>query len=294
LGFVSNLREASIAAMSRLPSKQIMLMDITALPDAALNCVASFFPVIEKALFSIAFVHQRHIIIGNDVQEEIEHIDFMDIDENLASRLTDVELSNILQGIDAVNITKTLKLTNCSLIRGRGLEPLRGSTKLQLIDLSLLKHNSCVPCGPHTSFSAEEVIPILDSIIDRGQESTLKCIQYPYYWIDDDDNELVLAFHDRFRRHLLEQHQHICMYCPAHAMNSKSCYVCLKVVIYCDGCHNEPDIHGCYNCDKNHCLECVDLNLCQDCYGEFCSGCSVTCEECGLWSCNSCISDHFC
>ena len=108
----------------------------------------------------------------------MEQIDFQDIDKNLARRLTDGNLCGILSSIDAVNGLKILKLTNCYGIRGSGLEPLHGSTVLELLDL----------CPCNISYATATVIPILDSIIERGWlrehevGSRLKWIQFPGSW----------------------------------------------------------------------------------------------------------------
>eukprot|EP00985_Skeletonema_marinoi_P006094 scaffold2645_cov96-Skeletonema_marinoi.AAC.1 len=70
----------------------------------------------------------------------METLDFEDIEEDLAIKLSDGDISAVLTCIDAVNRLKTLKLTNCINIIGVGLEPLRGSSIIEQIDLSLVEN----------------------------------------------------------------------------------------------------------------------------------------------------------
>ena len=57
-------------------------------------------------------------------------LDFSDIGRDLASKLTDSDMSSILdlESIDAPNRLKVLKIIGCKNISGVGLEPIRGST----------------------------------------------------------------------------------------------------------------------------------------------------------------------
>ena len=53
-------------------------------------------------------------------------------------RLSDEDMGAMLVCIDAVHTLKKLKLAHCFNIVGHGLEPLRGSTSLRQVDLSLV------------------------------------------------------------------------------------------------------------------------------------------------------------
>ena len=66
--------------------------------------------------------------------------------------------------IDGVHKIKSLKLTNCFGITGSGLEPLRGSTVLQYIDLSLVGDHENPSIDPEPPISASVVIPEVYSI----------------------------------------------------------------------------------------------------------------------------------
>ena len=92
-------------------------------------------------------------------------------------------INSALLCIDAVNKLKKLRITNCVNITGIGLEPLRGSAVIQQIDLSL----TCDGEGPSTldlelSISFGIVLPILDSIIERG---VVQHITLPRIWRDE-------------------------------------------------------------------------------------------------------------
>ena len=119
-------------------------------------------------------------------------LDFGEIEKDLAARLSDDDISAILQHIDAVNKLKRLRLTNCTKITGVGLEPLRGSTIIEQIDLSLTNDGESPRLDPEPSVSCELVLPILDSIIAEhvlptldsiiARECALKYLQFPYKW----------------------------------------------------------------------------------------------------------------
>lgn len=53
----------------------------------------------------------------------------------MASKLTDDDLRDTLLCVNAGDKLKRIKLTNCVSITGHGLEPLRGSSVLEQIDL---------------------------------------------------------------------------------------------------------------------------------------------------------------
>ena len=65
-------------------------------------------------------------------------MDFGDIEKELAVKLTDDDIKGVLLSINSINNLMTLRLTNLLSITGVGLEPLRGSTMIEKIDLSLV------------------------------------------------------------------------------------------------------------------------------------------------------------
>ena len=112
-------------------------------------------------------------VLGHGACFNSDTLDFGEISSILASKLTDDDIASILVSIDAKNTLKVLKLIGCDNISGAGLEPLRGSSVLEQIDLS----TSIYTFGLATSadlFSAnfpwrfalseDAVVDILDSI----------------------------------------------------------------------------------------------------------------------------------
>ncbi|KAL7490604.1 hypothetical protein ACHAWT_000175 [Skeletonema menzelii] len=155
------------------------------LPSVVLAHVAKYLGAPSRALFSAALSdknaavstvssERNSAIVGNDWST----LDFGDIEHSLSERLTDKHISSVLSCIDAVNELKTLKLTNCLNITGAGLEPLRGSTIIEQIDLSLVGKN-CNPAdlSPYPPISCDHVLPILDSIIEREGCSISRCLE---------------------------------------------------------------------------------------------------------------------
>ena len=64
-------------------------------------------------------------------------IDFGWVSKEMASKLTDDQLKKLLVKCHAREVTTILKLTGCVSLKGKGLEPLRGSIALREIDLRL-------------------------------------------------------------------------------------------------------------------------------------------------------------
>ena len=128
-----------IAAAGGSPQEVRCLTD---LPSGILAHVASFLAVPSKALFAVALdgnsaalpSERSSAIVGSN---EWGTLDFGGIEEELAIKLKDDDISTLLLCIDAVNWVKRLKLTNCVNITGVGLVPLCGSAIINQIDLSL-------------------------------------------------------------------------------------------------------------------------------------------------------------
>ena len=74
-------------------------------------------------------------------------LDFVDLEDNLACKITDEELSAILVCINAKATLKKMILSNrCNKLTGIGLEPLRGSVVLEEIDIGTLTYQSFADC----------------------------------------------------------------------------------------------------------------------------------------------------
>eukprot|EP00581_Thalassiosira_minuscula_P007285 CAMPEP_0183709908 /NCGR_PEP_ID=MMETSP0737-20130205/5850_1 /TAXON_ID=385413 /ORGANISM="Thalassiosira miniscula, Strain CCMP1093" /LENGTH=196 /DNA_ID=CAMNT_0025938125 /DNA_START=8 /DNA_END=595 /DNA_ORIENTATION=- len=175
-------------------------LNISDLPDALLIAVAEFLPKTLVALFSSVFSTVKSglpsatskAIVSffreTKYDEPWEVLDFLDVEKSLRVKLTDDDISEVLKCTDAKNKLKTLKLTHCFQVSGRGLELLRGSAVLEQLDLSLVGlheppelifFNGMRVLSPH--ISEEYALPILDSLIENDC-SLLMQMQFPQKW----------------------------------------------------------------------------------------------------------------
>ncbi|KAL7447822.1 hypothetical protein ACHAWC_000131, partial [Mediolabrus comicus] len=157
------------------------------LPIGILELTASFLAAPSRALFAVALATDENNNPRNENYSSVagsdwDTLDFGDIEKDLATRLSDEDISSVLQLIDAVNKLKRLRLTNCTKITGSGLEPLRGSTIIEQIDLSLAADGENPRFDIDPPISCETVLPILDSIITADTPCAIKHLQFPYKW----------------------------------------------------------------------------------------------------------------
>ena len=189
-----------------------------------------------------------------------EVLDFSDLDTLLSKRLMDDDVCAVLACINAKDNLKTLKLQGCVNIRGYGLEPLRGSTVLEQVDLS----SECSqfqepPRSTITSTSklSEEVVtPILLSITSLQQVHLPGKIP---------PGSTTNPFYSQFQ-----------------GLGDAYCYVCRKS---CD------TVDKCSCCTKTYCKECVPVHSCGSCNKKFCLGCQYTIQneigfDCGNPDCH--------
>ncbi|KAL7528858.1 hypothetical protein ACHAXR_002672 [Thalassiosira sp. AJA248-18] len=153
---------------------------------------------------------------------------FSDIEESLIQKLTDNDIGCILVCINAKESLKKIRLCNNENLVGHGLEPLRGSAKLEEIDLGFQM----------TTLSPESVIPILDSIID-AEGNSLRKFRLPNNWeTGQARNETPLRqFFAKFNQLMLSKDVKCCecsKLCRSNAEHS-SCQVCFKRI--CAGCN---------------------------------------------------------
>ncbi len=238
-----------------------------------------------------------------------ETLDLGDIEIYLAARLSDDDLSSVLQHIDAVHKLKRLWVTNCINIRGAGLEPLRGSTIIEQIDLSLTAigdpARDILPYQPF--ISCDLVLPILDSII-AAEGCSLKHLQFPYKWRRDRDRSTDSDFHAfivRYNDMRRSRDTITCLNCNEdlppdgsrwitnvddeyYGLHGFTCFQCLKHYCYdCDG----PDLTCCCKCDRDYCKDCVRVDECAKCDDFACEHCSKTCDECNETICSECVEN---
>lgn len=337
------------------------VLHISDLPDGFLADVAKYLPTPSRAIFAVAMtapssswrefnwghrqppsVTSKAIILTSDWGV----LDFAEVERSLAKKLTDDDLGAILGCIEAaeasnwwvhfwslrgeaalqvlargVTFIKTLKLTGCVNIVGHGLEPLRRCTRLEQIDLSLVKQHespeiSTVGLGRGPLISARACIPILDSIIST-EGNNLKHIQFPKKWRRRGTYVVVSDFLHKYNA-LLENRGLSCSRCTMRIENSESgfeyesgsqrytCYKCTQH--FCDTCRDEdgdPFLWYCFNCEKNYCSDCVEASdrgfcwcenpLCKECEkacdcceDSVCAECVNVCECCGCAQCEHC------
>ncbi|KAL7425610.1 hypothetical protein ACHAXM_000085 [Skeletonema potamos] len=236
-----------------------------------LSYVANFLATPSRALFAVALDEssdslrneRSYAIAGN----QWDVLDFGEIEKELTVKLTDDHIERVLQCIDAVNKVKRLKLTNCVNITGAGLDPLRGSTVIEQIDLSLVGEHQRPFLDPDPLILAAVVLPILDSIFEREGYS-LKHLQFPHVWRRvrsefsaflgrcNQKRELPLKGDDWF---VVNNPQMV-------GTQNNTCCVCLNN--YCIDCmSDEVDdrymIDFCGACHRNYCIECSAIELCE-------------------------------
>ncbi len=218
-----------------------------------------------------------------------------------------MRLGAILVCIDAKNKLKRLNLTNCFNVVGHGLEPLRSSTVLRILDLGLYRHFETpfrLKGAPKYSFrkiklSEGPVCDIADSIL-REDRMSFKRLQYPYEWyrkneLGRDGNISGIAFCDVDK---LMRTERIKEFVEGHddaILNLFSCCVYFNYDsrdTFCSQIRKGSDWYGydlemtdkctrcfekhfavCYHCDEILCIQCAHSNGCIDCKAIYCLRC---------------------
>ncbi len=295
------------------------------LSSGALTHIASFLAVPSRALFALALSvtsEESMTIVGT----QCDILDFGEIHKDLAAKLTDDHISDVLLSVNAANRVKRLRLTGCVNITGAGLEPLRGSLVIEQIDL-------CLGWGPEIAgaelpISCNHVLPILDSIIEQ-ETCALKHLHFPYAWrwnrtIDSEFDHFVMRYNQMWAR---RQEALSCMKCSADLPQSRpdgrgpwvqnvvgpwmhnmagywsgygtqlhTCYGCLKH--YCRNCESDISrgklLDTCTECNRVYCADCSPVIACAglECHTRLCSGCTSderTCRNCGNTCCDGCF-----
>ena len=299
-------------------------LHINDLPIGILLDVASYLPKLSRGLFAVALQpplssigRTRGTASYGDIVAPLgqwEELDFGSIYELhvsgallLVSKLTEDDISSILWCIDAVNSVKRLKLTGCTAITGRCLEPLRGSTVIEVIDFfntSETLVNTDIVEG--SSLSEDVVLPILDSVI-ASDDCSLKYVVLPEKWRQTQSVGLV-RFLERYDRHLASITP-VCSVCETtidppfvqyeagvwndwenFGCQENTCDVC--VGMHCLECQEDQEIDHCHTCNKSFCSGCVKMWQCQECEARACGKCFESsmrrCGECHEILCKSC------
>jgi len=288
------------------------------LPDGIFTLVSEYLAKPSSALFAVAVTSKSwRTKVGFGEQQQLailsssswDALDLGDIDNDVAEKLTDDDIFAMLMCIDAKQTLKTLKLSGCVNITGRGLEPLRGSTVIEHIDLSLVKQHESPNIDPVPPISKKNVLPILDSIV-TAEGSSLKLMVLPKKWRTStaETTELIGFLHNY--KQLLESRRHRCLQCdstpgtsghdafdsmievaqqdPIFGLQNYVCHKCFGNFCYdCGDGDGEGPLGYCEKCERDYCQMCVSSGYCNACNDSFCSECSPMKE------CSNC-HDIFC
>jgi len=248
--------------------------------------------------------------------DQWDTLDFVDIEKSLAYKLKDDDLHAVLTSINAKQTLKTLKLTNCINIIGHGLDPLRQTNVLKLLDLSLVgkydnpskvhydEEGHAIRDQQRNLMSPEVVLPVIDSII-ASDRCALRYIVFPYmwHWRRVECAALFDGFAGRYNERF-ERSRLSCANCSTSNILSTSlgnvhpwmdrlsqynvCYDCLKSI--CRGCAAgewDDKLKFCERCQKYFCSDCVKVGECEHCSETVCRGCNKTCDQCESIFCDN-------
>eukprot|EP00984_Skeletonema_dohrnii_P026276 scaffold15598_cov144-Skeletonema_dohrnii-CCMP3373.AAC.3 len=286
-----------------LPDQLSSCLSINYLPDSILRFIGEYLRKSSRAIMASA--------LSRSACFESDTLDFSDTGRDLAPKLTDSDISNILVSIDAVNALKVLKLIGCENITGTGLDPLRGSAVLEQIDLSS-SDNATIANGEDLfspnfpwcfTLSEDAVIPILDSIIAE-KDRALNHVQLPLVWRKKKSKQLV----EFLESYNLVKSSRLCLCVQCDdvvessvwmnqiidssdwGLQSHTCYDCTEHI--CQEC----EAGFCQDCRKQFCEDCCTTKICEMCYSAFCSECEdlAVCEVCDNYFCQDCMPVRFC
>ena len=201
-------------------------------------------------------------------------LDFGEIDTSLATKLNDDDVKAVLICIDGINRLKRLRIVGCHGVTGDGLKPLRGSTALEEIDLSLEEvfDGCCIPS--RFLLHTETVIPILTHIIDVPGNFT-RIIHLPRKFRED-PSAIVGQFLTQFAD-LLHAEGYNCPGCRKYQKASNMTTADKRFIrsgTLCGG-------YYCINCREifRRCIRCRQYKKREG--DPYCENCMVQCFEYG-------------
>ena len=294
-------------------------LHISELPVDILADVSAYLSKPSRAILAVAFSEPSSSVKNNDYQpspistaivsaQQWDILDFEDVEKELANIFTDDDISAVLKCINAQDVLKRLKLCGCVNITGIGLNPLKGSTVLEQIDISLVGRHENHFEVIESKISKVVIISILDSIISTDGCS-LKSIMFPKKW-HGGSIPLLMEFRDRYNRSF-DKRRLSCTRCnmaiPTEdvAINTadaswmgyyyyqnKVCHDCLKPFCekrQCIADNGSSFLKFCNHCGKDYCNGCSPFAMCAGCdTGTVCGSCSEKCSRCDKTWCKEC------
>ena len=301
-------------------------LHISDLPESIIKEASSYLPDPSRALLAVAFgSHEPSAMSRAILSSSFDVLDFGDVEKSLSSKLTDSDIRAVLLACaDTGNELRSLKLGGCVNITGCGLEPLRSSTNLELIDLSLSCEHESPLIKPEPAISEEAVLPILTSIVEADGNSLVH-LQLPKKL---KSNGPVCSFISRYNSSL--NHRGLmCSECdsqidrPGNGWNQwmgrgsvnfgvqqSTCYQCSRH--FCADYECRPRL--CTKCERHYCEDCLglgtiettecdagdedsewkhmvcsaceDLSECEGCRRRMCSDCMGACVSCNKRICH--------
>ncbi len=311
--------------------------NITDLPISPITHVASFLTAPSRAFLAIALYGARENIfcvnlcskqpnnscywwdrslkhsIRALMGSECENLDFGDVEKSLAVKINDAHLVQVLFCFDAVNKVKKIRLTHCININGAGLWPLRGSTVVEQIDLSVVTRHKSPKLWKKLQIRRElhfnlwrdtSVVRTLDSIISQ-EGNALKHLQLHWswrelgeysYWRPNNVDQLIMRYNNMLESRGIVSCSMCTINLPARAVRIDDMSVQLSFNKWAQ--IDAAQHHTCLTCLRNYCDECVTtennaanemdiLEYCHDCEGFQCQDCRKKdyCERCGRIFC---------
>jgi len=279
-------------------------LHISDLPIGFIADVSAYLPKPSRAILAVAFtssslwqndnlMHRLSPISKAIISASQWNIlDFEDVEKELANKLTDDDISAVLNSINAQDVLKRLKLCGCINITGIGLNLLRGSAVLEQIDFSLVGKHETQQKISESKISHEVVVPILDSIIS-SDGCSLKHIAFPISWCRDEEGDPLEQMRVRYINMFTRRSSSLsCSHCNANMrgndnwfssgnLQNNICYDCLEP--FCNECVDTSELlKYCGFCRKDYCPLCVVVEDCSDerC-GWVCNGCKKSCDSDG-------------
>lgn len=210
--------------------------------------------------------------------------------------IVDSQLWSLLKQVHAKEVTRKLRLINCFLLDGTGLEPLRHSRVLTHFDMR----------GCDNSFQTIKVdilkTMIPHSLFDIRLPLTLNHPNFPKY------GRVAMQFLRSLRAAKLQQTRQVQIACHACqdsvAGDRRQIISNITPADRCATCENYfcrkgscmVDVRECLGCAVASCEGCGDVRRCDKCSHSYCKYCddTSTCDICKIHKCDSCAEIDTC